>query len=244
MKSHVLLAISLMITSLSAQAGNPFQPVELSDQELAQLRGRFVMPGRIVHFGVTMSSVWENASGQVLGGQVNMQMSEGMFQPLFTVSTVTDDGDLSPPDSGSGQIHGGSGLASVSGLSQSVRSAGDYNSAYNDISIEVQHGNSAPASTLDGQPFMDTLVSVSNAGSVQISPGDGGFRIAIEAFGQGSSLQQLGSGGLQQQADILGASNRVSNLTAIDLILRDSTMTLDRMEANWKQLGVWRPAGY
>lgn len=243
MKFHVLLAAGCMVASISAQASNPLQPVELTDQELSQLRGRFIMPGRIVHFGVTMSSLWENANGQVLGGKVNMQVSEGMFQPQFNVSTIEANGDRSAPLAGSGQVLGGDGLSSINGVTQSVRAAGDFNSAYNDFRINVTRGDSAPASSGQGGSSLSGSIAT-NAGSVQISPSSGGFKIAIDALGQGNSLQQLGSGGLQQQANINGSGNAVSSLTTLDLILRDNGATIGQMKANWDQVGALRPSGY
>lgn len=243
MKIHVLLAASCIIASISAQASNPLQPVELSDAELAQLRGRYIMPGRIVHFGVTMSSVWENANGQVLGGSVRMRASDGMFQPQFNVTIITKNGDRDAPLAGSGQIHGGEGLGSVNGVTQSVRSAGDFNTASNNFAINVTRGNSAPDGGYAGQQFTSNIGSTT-AGNVQISPSDGGFSIAIDALGQGTSLQQLGAGGLQQHANIGGAGNTVRNLTELDVILRDSPLPTNSMSGNLDQLRALRPAGY
>lgn len=244
MKLHVLLAASCIAASFSVQASNSLRPVEVSDQELSQLRGRFIMPGRIVQFGVTMSSVWQNANGQVLGGRVDMQINEGMFQPLFNVtSVVASNGDQNSSNAASGQIHGGNGLSNVSGISQSARSAGDFNSAYNDVSINVRHGDSASAIPQGSPSLGETSASLANVGSVQIAPGNGGFRIAIDALGQGTSLQQIASGSLQQHTNITGSSNSVKSLTSIDLMLRD-TGAADQMKANWNQLGALRPTGY
>lgn len=245
MKFQLFLAASCIAASISisAQASNPLQPLELSDQELSQLRGRFVMPGRIVHFGVTMSSVWQNASGQVLGGAVSMQASDGMFEPQFNVSTIMVNGDQSAPPAGTGQIYGGEGLSSVNGVTQSVRSAGDFNSASNSFAINVKRGNTAPDNGYASQQFINSIES-SNAGTVQISPSDGGFRIAINALGQGTSLQQLGDGGLQQHANIGGAGNTVRNLTELDVVLRDMPMPASSMGASLDQLRALRPAGY
>jgi hypothetical protein len=243
MKIHVLLAASCIAASICAQASNPLQPVELSDQELSQLRGRFVMPGHIVHFGVTMSSVWENASGQVLAGAVHMQASEGMFQPQFNVSTITQNGDQSAPAAGSGQIYGGDGLSTVNGVAQSVRSAGDFNSASNNFAINVKRGNTAPDNGHASQQLTNSIEST-RAGTVQISASDGGFRIAINALGQGTSLQQLGGGGLQQHTNIGGSSNTVRNLTELDVVLRDTPMPASSMGANLDQLRALRPTGY
>lgn len=62
-----IVASLTVVTSLPASAANPFRAVELTDAQLSELRGRYVMPGRIIHFGVTMGTLWENGAGQSLG---------------------------------------------------------------------------------------------------------------------------------------------------------------------------------
>jgi len=63
MKSAYWLAAACLVTSLPAYANAGFKPIEIKDQELSELRGRYVMPGRIISFGIVMSSTWRNASG-------------------------------------------------------------------------------------------------------------------------------------------------------------------------------------
>ena len=41
----------------------------------AELRGRYVMPGRIISFGIVMSSTWTNAVGDTITGKASMQVS-------------------------------------------------------------------------------------------------------------------------------------------------------------------------
>ncbi|MCC6077390.1 hypothetical protein ACFPTX_00025 [Pseudomonas sp. GCM10022188] len=244
MKLQVLLVACCLAAGIPAHASDPLQPIEVSDEELAQLRGRFVMPGLIVHFGVTMSSQWENAQGQVLGGRVGMQMSEGMFEPQFTASIVTRQGEQPPPAAGNGQVIGGEGLALVDGVSQSVRAAGDFNRASNDLTITVRRGEAASATNGGGQPLTGAIESMTSAGSVRISPSGGGLQIAIQAAGQGSSVQNLGNGGLQQHTNIGGSRNAVSNVTALEVVLRERSLSSDQVQINLGQVGALRPAGY
>ncbi|MCQ4347125.1 hypothetical protein NGA35_06730 [Pseudomonas stutzeri] len=241
MKAHAYLLLGCLSVSVWAQASSPLQPLELSDSELAQLRGRYVLPGGIVHFGIAMSSVWVNANDQVLGGRVEMHMSEGMFQPQFHVYTLAGGSEEAAPPAGSGLVQGGAGLGKVDGISQSVRSAGDFNSAQNDLRIVVSRGAPAPTVAPNEAPL--AAASASNAGSVQVAPTAGGFQIAIQAAGQGSSLQQLGHGGLQQHTTIVGSNNAVTNLTSIDLILRDAPLGAEQLRSAWNQLTL-RPTGY
>lgn len=239
-----------LLAALSWPIHAQLQPVELHDHELAQLRGRFVMPGHIVHFGVTMNSIWQDASGQVIGGQVNMQVGQGMYQPQFSVSTITSDSlpaaaSAAPvaPGMSSGQIAGGAGLGSVAGIVQSSRSAGDFNTVANNLVVNVSRGQSAPTAGGAGQPLGNGVAVSGVAGQVAIQPGGGGLRIEIQAPGQGSSWQQLGAGGLRQQANINGSFNTVRNFASLDVVLR-SGLSGEDLNCNIDQLRNLRPMGY
>ena len=72
MKTSLWLAVVCLAASLPTHA-ETFKPIELKDQELANLRGRYVMPGRIVSFGIVMTSTWQNANGEVIGATSAMQ---------------------------------------------------------------------------------------------------------------------------------------------------------------------------
>ncbi len=132
---HCFVLACCLGAALPAPASDLFAPAELSDQELSHLRGRYVLPGRIVSFGVTMSSTWQNASGQVLGARVDLQVRQNLARPVLNVTLVDRPGDAPPPVAGNGQVLGGAGLAQTQGVSQSIRTAGDHNSASNGVSI-------------------------------------------------------------------------------------------------------------
>lgn len=50
------LTVLCLAASMPAYASSGFKPIELKDSEMAELRGRYVMPGRIISFGIVMSS--------------------------------------------------------------------------------------------------------------------------------------------------------------------------------------------
>ncbi|CAD5110387.1 hypothetical protein [Zestomonas carbonaria] len=246
MKTYMLLTAICLAVSVPVQAASVFKPEELSDQELSQLRGRFVMPGQIVHFGFTMISSWENAQGQVLGARVSMQAQQNMYRPVFRVSSLN-----SEPGNGvapgnlqqTGTISGGAGLHKVDGASQSIRAAGDNNLAQNDITLNVKHSNSAPALDTTGKPLTSPVQVSNSAGSVQVTPANNSVQIAIQSNGQGSTLQQIGAGALLQNTRILGSSNVVKNLAALDVVLRENKATINTLNCNWDQLRGLRPSG-
>jgi len=229
MKSSYWLAVACLAASASGYA-NGFKPIEIKDQELAQLRGRYVMPGRIISFGVVMSSTWRNASGDVIGATSSMQIQATTIKPEFYVSTIKIDGNGTTPDQGAGSVIGGAGLATSQGVTQSVRAAGDGNTAYNNVSIDVKEANQAPALVPgQGQALMagQTITGSNAAGSVAVSATGGGIQMAIQASGnQGTALQQVAQGGLLQNTRLLGNSNMVNNLTQLNVVLNNNGLDL------------------
>lgn len=65
------------------------------------------MPGRIISFGIVMSSTWRNASGDLIGATTSMQIQQSTIKPEFYVSTITETGNGSTPTQGSGNVIGG-----------------------------------------------------------------------------------------------------------------------------------------
>lgn len=237
------LLASILAASLPVSANSLFKPVEVSDQELAQLRGRYILPDRIVSFGVVMTSTWQNSAGQIIGAEVALNVVSGQVQPTLYVRQIssTGSGSVSP---GTGVITGGSGLDSVQGIVQSVRTAGDLNTGLNDLQVRIVSGNSATTSPeADAQPWTGSQEFSSAAGLVNISSRAGGINIALQASqGQGSSSQQIG-GGVAQHANISGSLNQVRNLAALNVALRDNPRSLN-MDNCIEQLRALRPHGY
>lgn len=232
----------VLCLSLPVSAASLFKPVEVSDVELAELRGRYVLPDRIIHFGVTMSTFWQNSAGQGIGALVSLQM-DGAAQPSLSVSYIDQAGSDLPVLSGTGQVLGGNGLAQVQGVSQSVRSAGDHNDALNDLSITVSQGADTYAPH-NGQPWAGASQFSNAAGSVQVTTHAGGLQIALQAAGQGQAMQQMGAGSVLQQATINSSMNNVRNLAALNVALRDRPLNVELNNCTWEQLRALRPIGY
>ncbi|WP_414895350.1 hypothetical protein [Pseudomonas chlororaphis] len=248
MKSAYWLAAACLVTSLPAYANAGFKPIEIKDQELSELRGRYVMPGRIISFGIVMSSTWRNASGDLIGATTSMQIQQSTIKPEFYVSTITETGNGSTPTQGSGHVIGGAGLATTQGVTQSVRAAGDRNSAYNNVSIDVKEASHAPALVpAQGQLLMSgqTISGSNAAGSVAVSATGGGIQMAIQANNnQGSAVQQVAQGGLLQNTRLLGDNNLVSNLTQLNVVLNNNGASTGALDCNLTQLKGLRNLGY
>ncbi|MGN2304369.1 MULTISPECIES: hypothetical protein [Pseudomonas] len=248
MKSAYWLAAACLVTSFPAYANAGFKPIEIKDQELSELRGRYVMPGRIISFGIVMSSTWRNASGDLIGATTSMQIQQSTIKPEFYVSTITETGNGSTPTQGSGNVIGGAGLATTQGVTQSVRAAGDRNSAYNNVSIDVKEASHAPALVpAQGQLLMSgqTISGSNAAGSVAVSATGGGIQMAIQANNnQGSAVQQVAQGGLLQNTRLLGDSNLVSNMTQLNVVLNNNGASTGALDCNLTQLKGLRNLGY
>ena len=115
MKTPIWLAVICLAASLPIQA-ETLKPIELNDQELSVLRGRYVMPGRIISFGIAMSSTWQNANGEVIGATSTMQIQQSTITPQFYVSVIDEKGNGSTGSPGTGTVTGGNGLNSIEGV--------------------------------------------------------------------------------------------------------------------------------
>ncbi|KJZ43166.1 hypothetical protein [Pseudomonas fluorescens] len=246
MKTPIWLAVVCLAASLPAQA-QIFKPIELNDQELASLRGRYVMPGRIVSFGIVMTSTWQNANGEVIGATSSMQIQQSTITPQFYVSIINEKGNGSASSQGTGTVTGGSGLNSTEGVTQVVRAAGDHNTAYNNVDINVTKANQAPDTQQQGQALAagSTLVGANGAGSLSISSAGTGVQLNIVANNnQGNTVQRLGQGGLMQNTTLLGGGNQVRNLTSLNIVLRDNVATAGSLNGNLDQLKGLRTQGF
>ncbi|WP_397453510.1 hypothetical protein [Pseudomonas sp. NA-150] len=247
MKTPFWLAVLCLTASLPTQA-QPFKPIELKDAELAALRGRYVMPGRIISFGIVMSSTWQNANGELIGATSLLQIQQSTVKPQFYVSVVNEKGNsTATPQQGYGSVTGGAGLDTTQGVTQVVRAAGDNNKANNNVDINVQGGNQAPSLVTSGQVLAtgSTITSSNGAGTVSITQGASGMQMNIVANNnQGSAMQSLSQGRLMQATTLLGGSNQVNNLTSLNVVLNNSVPSAGSLNSSLDQLKGMRGFGY
>ncbi len=241
-KLKTWILASLLCPALPAAAAGLFQPTEVSDAELAGLRGRYVLPEGIVHFGVTMATQWRNSSGASIGAQINLTVNN-QAQANLTVTPLYGSGNGQLPAYGTGQVIGGQGLNNVQGISQSVRTAGDFNSGENYVDVNISH---SPGQALaPGQNWGSQQQFSNDAGTVQVSSVNGGLKLNLLAnHNQGTASQFIGSGGITQQSNISGAVNQVRNLTTLTVAMRDNPASQQRINCSLAQLAMIPRAGY
>ena len=241
------LTVLCLAASMPAYASSGFKPIELKDSEMAELRGRYVMPGRIISFGIVMSSTWTNAVGDTITGKASMQVDSSTITPQFYVQTTGSTGTGSNPNTGTGNVSGGAGLGTGTGVTQSVRTAGDGNTAYNNVGINVTENGFAPSNTVQSGKVLvagGTVTGDSAAGRVSVSANNGGLQMAIQGnHNQGNSLQQIGGGQVLQGTVLTGDRNFVSNMTQLNVVMNNG-LNNPALNCNLDQLKGLRTLGY
>lgn len=253
MNTQQWLLAACLAASLPAHAQSVLKPIEIKDAELATLRGKYVMPGRIISFGVVMSTTWQNANGDVIGARGTLDVQATTIKPQFYVQMIDQKGLQQAASGnnaiaqGTGTVTGGAGLGTTQGVTQSVRAAGDYNTAYNNVDINVKESGSAPAvATPQGQVLAagSTITGANGAGSLSVSSTGGGVQMSIAANNnQGTAVQRINESGLMQTATLLGGANAVNNLTQLNVVLRDNLPTAGALDCNLSQLKGLRNMG-
>ena len=242
------LTVLCLAGSMPAYASSGFKPIELKDSEMAELRGRYVMPGRIISFGIVMSSTWTNAVGDSITGKASMQLDKSTVTPQFYVQTTGSVGAAGNQNTGTGNVVGGAGLGSGQGVIQSVRTAGDGNTAYNTVGINVAQDGLAPANTQQSGQILvagGTVTGESKAGHVSVSANNGGLQMAIQAnHNQGNSLQQIGGGNVLQGTVLTGNTNVVTNITQLNVVMNNNGLNNGALNCNLDQLKGLRTLGY
>ena len=248
MNTYRWLTVMCLAASMPAYASSGFKPIELKDSEMSELRGRYVMPGRIISFGIVMSSTWTNAIGDTITGNASMQIDKTTITPQFYVQTTGSSGTGTNQNTGTGTVTGGAGLGSGQGVTQSVRSAGDGNTAYNNVGITISDNGFAPANMAQSGQVLaagGTVTGASAAGQVSVSANNGGLQMAIQAnHNQGNSLQSIGGGTVLQGTVLTGNTNFVNNMTQLNVVMNNNSLNNPALNCNLEQLKGLRTLGY
>lgn len=199
---------------------------QLSDAELGQLRGRFVDKGRIMFFGVQMTSVWETSAGERLGaagatlhGDLTAATPSMTFEPNLTM--ISADDITAAPRSGNGAVVRDAGTGNARGVVQTIQAGGDFNAAANALQIDVldasQHRGVAGSSGAS-----ETRQQLSTGTSVSVNYGAQGMGVSLDVPGMGSVTQSIApSRGLRQSIQLTSDFQQVHNITRLQLYMGD-----------------------
>ncbi|HSH49873.1 MAG TPA: hypothetical protein VK991_14970 [Halomonas sp.] len=220
-----VIALSGPLAPASQAAVSDFSSVEswrqLSDAELGQLRGRFVDKGRIMFFGIQMSSKWRTSAGEDLMAGANLRgdlsgaTPSVTYEPYLTMETV----DALPGlTSGNGAIVRDAGTGNARGVAQTIQAGGNLNVAANELQIEVRDAAGYRASS--GASASNMEQRLPSGTRMTVSSGAQGLGVELQVPGLGSVTQSIEpSRGLRQSIQLTSDSQRVHNITRLQLYM-------------------------
>ncbi|KAF1691277.1 hypothetical protein [Pseudoxanthomonas koreensis] len=206
--------------------GNGSGLVELSDEEMGDMRGRYtVSSNTVAWFGVTMVSTWQNDAGQQLTSSMTVTMDVRQpgkpvvtFQPHVSITAIDAP---PPPPSGQREIDN-AGLANVTGVVQSVQVAGDGNVAQNTAQITVTERQAPPEAPPAGLAA-STVATASAPGMNAVASVENNIaRVLLQIDGHGAVEQWISRSGMGQTIQLATDGQQVSNRMELDLVRNTS----------------------
>lgn len=196
---------------------------QLSEQELGQLRGRFVERGRLVYFGVKMRSEWHTSGGDYLRAETHFRgdlsgpSPRVTFEPNLTMIEVVDSGSALPPSNGAMVVNAGTGNAY--GVVQTIQAGGDFNSAANDFQIDVL---SADQFSGLGQPGQSSMERQLDSGiRLAVNQGQLGPGVELDIPGVGRIEQRIAPRlGVRQSIQLSTSGQQVHNSARLELYMQ------------------------
>lgn len=201
------LALTGLLFSGQVLAANP-AIVSLSDPELAQMRGGFVVAdSRVMYFGVEMISQWQATGGTMTAGlSVGIDRTHRLPKVTFQ-PTVSIEGEPSVSQSGQHQVAGTTQTDSR-GVRQQIQVAGNDNRATNGMEVHINRTAHGSSGSEGGY-----RVEVSQNGAVVASGLTGNGRQAGISMRLGNSqvFQGFEAGAATQLIQLAGNQQMVNN---------------------------------
>lgn len=215
---------------------------EVSDAELGDMRGRYVMnDNTVAWFGVKMISTWRTDSGQMLQSTLALNMDFSVsdihptisFEPSVTITRIDDPLPATREAVAGTRSVDGSGLANVSGVRQSVQVAGDDNHASNVTRLTVSDDADVPlpAAAGNGPALATDSASAQNGNASALASFDGhSARVLLTIEGQGAVEQWIRSGSVGQSVQLTTDNQWVSNRMEIELVRRSVSTSVQMVQ--------------
>lgn len=191
---------------------------EISDAELAAMRGRYTLDGNAVAwFGVSMISHWHSADGQQLAAGLQLGIDLRQGTPKFTYQPTINIVQAAMAEAQGGAVVrqiDSSGLGHVSGFVQAVQLAGDGNRVSNQAQLVIGDGQVPEGSS--GQPGS----AQGSAGPATVQAYVEGQRagVILQLAGQGQVQQWLGNGQVGQSVALASDGSWVSNQLRLEVV--------------------------
>lgn len=259
MKSHnkvkVGIIATLCTTALPSLAYSDNYLIEMMpgiysvpDSILSSMRGKYVSStNHVVYFGVQMTSNWSAPDGTVMNAGSNFAIDISSPTPKLSfhpsVSLVSIGGGLQPEDDSKRTLDD-SGVNNVSGVTQSIQTAGDTNVLENVVRLRML--DDIPDIDVAGSGYSDKSEELNYSnGSVALSAtstlNNDAVGVKLVMQGQGESEQTI-RGFIQGAASGKGAFQRISVVGDNHVIVNSMEMgvVMQRESANFitqKDLG-------
>lgn len=216
-----LAALALALAGLAPGLARPMTATDLmasevSDDDLAGMRGRYIAPNQILSFGVQMSTTWQTPGGGVVSTvtfQVNPQ-----FQPTITIETTPQAGSSpqtptsAPPSTA---VVTAGGIGNVAGVTQTIQTAGNSNDVANNIQLNLSSSSQSVSSASGGNTIVitgpGTYTQTQGSTKTTVVLDGNGLALNLSMPGGGSVLQQIGDQGLRQSIQITSSLNTIQN---------------------------------
>lgn len=190
---------------------------QLSDEELAGMRGRFVNGSQIMFFGISMTSQWRTSSGEILtaGAVLGADVSGSSPVVSFTPHLTAKDYQGNPYAKSGETTIISSGATNGHGIVQTIQAGGDENEILNDLQINIQTGElgSLPY-TANGKYALES----DSGAQLTVHSGKNGLATQIYIPNQGLVSQQITPHkGLHQSVELQSSYQQINNLTQLNI---------------------------
>lgn len=236
----VTAAAAVVMISMSSMAHADDSEVApgmrvVPDPALAVMRGKYVASTRqVVYFGVQMQSNWDVPNGTMLNAGANFTVNLTTSTPEVSFTPTAGyvpGGTAYEPTDTTGRTITSSGVANVSGVTQTVQLTGDYNSTKNVARITF----------LSDVPVDDALAGDITSASFEYNDGgvpmsgysaldDNAAVVHLQVEGQGVTEQSIRGAildsagkGVSQTIVALGDRHRISNQLELGVVVRDAS---------------------
>ncbi|SDM88052.1 hypothetical protein [Vreelandella arcis] len=228
-----IIGISMMLTAIpavqAATVATDFNDPtyqhgkQLTDHELAQLRGKAVNGRQVLFFGVEMSTNWQTPLGEKIHARANLgiDMSGGQPSPRFSThitSTTPEEYAAYQQNIANTSSLTNKGLPEGRGrgIVQLVQAGGDFNKANNAFLVNVGQG----AGHNSSEPVNGETELAHSGALVTVGRQAGGIGMTMTLPGAGVVSQDISPGrGLHQSIQLTSDHQQIRNMTRLNVQL-------------------------
>lgn len=177
----------------------------VADEDLGEIRGKFVGAGGIAYFSVEMRSSWTNADGQTVGGIMTMSLDlrnaendRRSILPVVMIGWSRDCATCSTSAANTNALNGPSatmtgGLGTVHGVVQTQQISGSDNTVQNGLRINVMPAHLVTTTAHSGLTAATTNTShtLSNGSAVHFQITGSQLGLALQNGDQAGIVGQM-----------------------------------------------------